>query len=154
MVMITVGDLCLHARRHGGKSPDCPLRGVADFVADAVWRVPVEVSPNVGATGKGAVEDRTGIEAEWWPEHRRRRQQDELVEPFGELERVEGCDPAPIGVPNESDVVDVEFVEDLVEPTHEVAGTAGLLPVDASPDVVDVIEGVHAMLGGERFDHR
>jgi hypothetical protein len=27
-------------------------------------------------------------------------------------------------------------------------------PVDASPDVVDVIEGVHAMLGGERFDHR
>jgi hypothetical protein len=49
--------------------------------------------------------------AEWWPEHCRRRQQDELVEPFGELERVEGCDPASVGVPDESNVVYVEFVE-------------------------------------------
>jgi hypothetical protein len=57
-------------------------------------------------------------------------------------------------VPDESNVVYVEFVEELVEPTQEIVGTTRPASVDASSDVVDVIEGVHAMLGSERFDHR
>lgn len=43
-------------------------------------------------------------------------------------------------MPNESNVVQVEFVEELVEPSHEIVGTTRLGSVDASSDVVDVIE--------------
>ena len=50
--------------------------------------------------------------------------------------------------------MNVELIEDLVEPTHEIVGTARLASVDASSHVVDVVGGVHAMLRGERFDHR
>ena len=123
-------------------------------VADTVWRVPVEVPPNVGATGDDAEEDGADKEAEGEPEHPLGREQDEPVEAFGERERVEGCYPTAVGVRDESDVVELEFIEDLIEPTHEIARMARLPSVDAAPDVVDVIERVHPMLGGERFDHR
>ncbi len=66
-----------------------------------------------------------------------RRKKDEFVEAFRELRSVEERDPAIVGMPDESDVMELEFVEELVEPLHEIAGMARLSPVDASSQVVD-----------------
>jgi len=86
---------------------------------------------------------------------RGRRHQDDSVQPIGRGERILAGDPAAVGQAHQVHVVaQLQAVEQLVQPLHEVARRPEVAREHATPEVVDVVHRVGPIDHGEVGDVR